>query len=180
MADEPPANAPFPAPWQCPLWRSPKLSRFGSIRGMSGEGMGAAGEPAAARPWVLVVDDDEGIRHLLDVLLADAGYAVRSAPNGAAALTLLEHNPAAPPDLVLVDVHMPVMDGRAFLQAYRRRLGRRTPVIALTAGDPGGVGLLSVEADAVLGKPFDLDDVLRLVARYATCQPGEPSPPGLT
>ena len=136
---------------------------------------GHGGQPAGARPWVLVIDDDESIRRLLDLLLVDAGYDVRAAPDGAAALALLEHDATTPPGVILVDARMPVMDGARFLQVYRQRLGRGAPVIALTAGTLASAGHLGSEADAVLRKPFDLDDVLHLVARYARRPPSKPT-----
>ena len=61
------------------------------------------GEP----PRVLVVDDDAGIRDLLDLVLTNAGYTVALAADGAAALAMVD---AVAPDVILLDMHMPVLD----------------------------------------------------------------------
>ena len=98
------------------------------------------GEP----PRVLVVDDDAGIRDLLDLALTNAGYAVALAEDGAAALAMVE---AVAPDVILLDMRMPVLDGWAFAEAYRR--GDRGDVQWYTDhGDGHAVGV--VIASAVL------------------------------
>jgi CheY-like chemotaxis protein len=65
---------------------------------------------------VLVVEDSPALRHLLAMALADEGYAVHTAADGARALELLER---LAPCLILLDLRMPVMDGPAFARAYR-------------------------------------------------------------
>jgi CheY-like chemotaxis protein len=81
----------------------------------------------------LVVDDDEGIRSLFRRALTDDGWTVDEAENGAIALELArEHRP----DLVLLDLMMPVMDGFEFVMHYRQLEGCRvTPIIVVTAKD---------------------------------------------
>ena len=69
------------------------------------------GEP----PRVLVVDD-AGIRDLLDLALAETGYAVGLAADGAAALAMVD---AVAPDVILLDMHMPALDGWAFAEWLR-------------------------------------------------------------
>jgi two-component system response regulator MprA len=112
---------------------------------------------------VLVVDDDRAIRELLRVMLEMEGYEVATADNGCAALEVLEG--AGEPWVVLMDVMMPRMGG---VEVCRRlhaagAAGRRHQVALMTAG------LMEREecpepARALLRKPFDLDDVVRLVA----------------
>jgi CheY-like chemotaxis protein/anti-sigma regulatory factor (Ser/Thr protein kinase) len=81
----------------------------------------------------LVVDDDEGIRSLFQRALADDGWTVDEAENGAIALELARMNR---PDLVLLDLMMPVMDGFEFVMHYRKLEGCRvTPIIVVTAKD---------------------------------------------
>jgi len=81
----------------------------------------------------LVVDDDEGIRSLFQRSLADDGWTVDEAENGAVALDLAGRNR---PDLVLLDLMMPVMDGFEFVMHYRKLEGcTGTPIIVVTAKD---------------------------------------------
>jgi len=81
----------------------------------------------------LVVDDDEGIRSLFQRALADDGWTVDEAENGAIALDLAGKNR---PDLVLLDLMMPVMDGFEFVMHYRKLEGcAGTPIIVVTAKD---------------------------------------------
>ena len=111
--------------------------------------------------WVLVVDDDADTRDMLTEALADEGYQVRTVASGQAALEVLGRE--GPPALILLDHRMPEMDGPAFLEAYRRPPGPHAPVVGLTAaGGPGMEG-----ADAVVAKPFALDDLSAVVERYA-------------
>jgi CheY-like chemotaxis protein len=112
---------------------------------------------------VLVIEDDESIRALISALLTEAGYSVLTAPNGAAALDLIQQQP---PSLILLDSRMPVMDGPAFLRAYRQRPGRQAPVIALSAVGTAAAWEEPALADGVLEKPFELDVLLALVDRF--------------
>ena len=88
---------------------------------------------AAGGGRALVVDDDEGIRSLFQRALAEDGWKVDEAENGAVALDLAEKNR---PDLVLLDLMMPVMDGFEFVMHYRKLEGCiGTPIIVVTAKD---------------------------------------------
>ena len=119
----------------------------------------APGVVNPARP-VLVVDDDAQVRALLTLALTDEGYGVVTAPDGKVALErVAQHQP----QLIVLDVNMPEMDGRAFLARYRLRPGAHAPVVLTTAG-ANKAEVADLEADAFLGKPFDLDDVGRTVA----------------
>jgi two-component system, cell cycle sensor histidine kinase and response regulator CckA len=78
-------------------------------------------EHSAARPTVLVVDDEDALRAAIRRLLENQGYQVIEAPNGAMALQLLEDGAAPEVSLVLTDLRMPVMDGRQLAAALARR-----------------------------------------------------------
>ena len=103
---------------------------------------------------VLVADDDPDIGAFLTDLLTAEGYAVRCAPDGAAALTDVLR---ARPDLVLSDVQMPRLDGLA-LAARLRPLG--VPVVLMSASF-----FVAVPDLPFVGKPFDLVALLDAVAR---------------
>jgi len=94
---------------------------------------------------ILVVDDQASVRQLLQEYLGEQGYRVVSAVDGQSALYTARHEQ---PDLILLDVMMPRMDGYQFLRLYRQE--RQTPVIIITARDE--------ETDAVLGLDLGADD----------------------
>jgi two-component system response regulator MprA len=107
---------------------------------------------------VLVVDDEPAVRDALERALRSQGYAVSTAVDGRDGLDRLE---AEPPDLVVLDILMPRLDG---IDACRelRASGDRTPVLMLTARDAVGdrVEGLDAGADDYLVKPFALEELL--------------------
>lgn len=107
---------------------------------------------------ILVVDDDRAIRESLDRALALEGYRVVSAADGAQALDLIvEHKP----DVVVLDLMMPNVDGLTVCRRLRARQDR-TPILMLTARTETSerVSGLDAGADDYLPKPFDLDELL--------------------
>jgi CheY-like chemotaxis protein len=122
-----------------------------------------------AQPRILVVDDDTSIRSFVEMALDSVGYAVSTAANGAQALEVTDQ---VQPDLILLDMRMPVMDGWTFARTYRAQAGPHAPIVVITAATDAGQRAAEIEADGYLGKPFDLDDLLVLVSRY-TATPGE-------
>ena len=111
---------------------------------------------------VLVVDDEADLRRLFTVVLSEGGYEVRQATNGADALAITQ---AWRPDLILLDLMMPVMNGWQFADAYGALPGEKARVVVVTAAGPGAVrsttslGVIS----AVLSKPVDVDMLLEVV-----------------
>ena len=113
---------------------------------------------------VLVVDDEDDIRGIVSEVLADEGYEVATAPHGAAALDLAG---AECPGVILLDMRMPVMNGWQFAQAYRRMPGPHAPIVVMTAASDASAWCAEIGANACLPKPFDLDDLLRVVGEHA-------------
>ncbi|MFE4859851.1 response regulator transcription factor [Streptomyces sp. NPDC056670] len=114
-------------------------------------------ETSERRRTVLVVEDDPGVRSTLDQLLRFEGYRVLLASDGLEALDLLERHR---PDLAVVDVVMPGLDGLALCRMLRRR-GDRLPVLVLTARHQIGdrVAGLDAGADDYLSKPFATEEL---------------------
>ncbi|MFD5435262.1 response regulator transcription factor [Kitasatospora sp. NPDC127067] len=117
-----------------------------------------AGHPSAR---LLVVDDEPALRDALESSLAFEGYEVATATDGYEALESVERDR---PDLVLLDIMMPRMDGLTAVRRMRSR-GDTVPVLMLTARDAVGdrVTGLDVGADDYLAKPFELDELLARV-----------------
>ncbi|QBS44998.1 response regulator transcription factor [Nocardia sp. CS682] len=110
---------------------------------------------------VLVVDDEDAVRAALVRAMDSEGYETRAAGDGAAALAEIQR---WQPEVVLLDVLMPFMDGLTACRQLRAR-GDRTPILMLTARDAVAdrVDGLDAGADDYLVKPFDLDELLARV-----------------
>ena len=115
-------------------------------------------------PLILVVDDDPDILEAVCDILESEGYRVGRARNGVEALECIE---AERPDLILLDLMMPVMDGAAFSRTFRARYpAARIPVVVITAdANPDRAG--EVGADGFLAKPFDIEALLAEVSARA-------------
>ena len=114
---------------------------------------------------VLVVDDDEIIRGFVSEALQDEGYEIRTAANGRHALDVLRE---WKPNLIVLDLMMPEMDGWTF-RAEQRKLPEAAdvPVVVLSAVRDLRAQAAALGAASVLGKPFELDDLLQTVSRFA-------------
>lgn len=120
------------------------------------------------RPMVLVVDDEPDIRRLVGDALRLEGYQVRTAGDGQEALQRVAEER---PDLILLDLMMPVMDGRQFCRLLARAPSRaerpaRIPVILLSADRRLREQAEELGAAGYLAKPFDLDDLLTAVQHH--------------
>lgn len=130
--------------------------------------------PPGRKARVLVVDDHRDTRKLTELLLQDAGYDVRTAEDGEAALDVAR---AWRPEVIVTDIFMDGMDGVDLIATVRRQ-GWRTKVVAVSAGwrrpashgaAEGGPDILedavAAGADATLLKPLDARELVRTVAR---------------
>lgn len=124
---------------------------------------------SAHPPRILVVDDEPGTVEVLSMVLTDAGYRATGASDGAEALASMAVDP---PDVVLLDLVMPSMDGSRVHHAMTRdvRLAR-VPVVLMSGVDEGHARRRCPGAAHVLRKPFSLD-VLLAVVRRAAARPG--------
>jgi two-component system OmpR family response regulator len=111
---------------------------------------------------VLIIDDEDSLREMVGLALELEGYEVLSAPDGVRGLEIIRQHD---PDVVLLDMRMPGMDGWQFMEAYRREPVQRARVIIFTAAQDSLARVEEAKANAVLPKPFDLDQLLALVAQ---------------
>ena len=124
---------------------------------------------------VLIVEDEKNISDLLELYLKKEGYTVHTAADGGEGLSLFR---SLKPDLVLLDLMMPVMDGWSVCKAIRAE--SQTPVIMLTAKSETDdkVAGLKIGADDYITKPFDMKEVLARIE--AVLRRSEPAAPETT
>jgi chemosensory pili system protein ChpA (sensor histidine kinase/response regulator) len=124
-----------------------------------------------AGPRILVVDDNDALRENITETLELEGYAVEGVASGPAALEVLARDPL--PGVVLIDMLMPGMNGRELVTRLRRdpRLARLK--VVLVSGLAPARDALPV--DAVLGKPFGVADLLRVIERLLAEAAGAPA-----
>jgi signal transduction histidine kinase len=117
-----------------------------------------------ASPRILVVDDDPDVRDELAQTLRDGGYGVDTAVNGSDALARLREGPTLP-SMILLDLRMPVMDGRAFLAQRRLEPTLASVPVAVITAESDLDGLSDVRI--VLPKPLDASTLMATVQRHA-------------
>lgn len=124
--------------------------------------------------WVYVIDDDDAIRTVIVDALREEGYEVECATNGAEAMAYLQQCGERQPDLILLDLFMPLQHGRDFATQYRQLAVPHAPIVAITAARDAGERAAQLEADGLVTKPFAIGDLLREVGRHvhATAPPG--------
>lgn len=112
---------------------------------------------------ILVADDDPGIGEMLHEMLSDAGYEADIEVNGQAVRQLAEPFP----DLLLLDIRLSGTDGRTICEQLKRQPAtRHLPIIFLSAHKDTQQIAREAGADAFLAKPFEMADLLSLVAKY--------------
>jgi two-component system copper resistance phosphate regulon response regulator CusR len=111
---------------------------------------------------ILVVEDESLIRHLVVDTLTDEGHSVLSAASGEDALDRLDGQQN--PDLLIVDLRMPGMSGQEFVRR-QRECGDSIPVVVLSGSSEAKQVGQELGAVAVIHKPFDLDELIRVVQR---------------
>src|SRR5213078_550247 len=122
----------------------------------------AFGMTSRPRP-VLIVDDDVETLSVERELLAESGFRVVEARDGAEALRAVQEDP---PAVVVLDVQMPGMDGPSFVLELRIALRRVPPVILTGVADPRREAD-RCNAEAYLSKPFDAQQLVSVVRRFA-------------
>ena len=121
------------------------------------------GEKTSMTSRILVVDDYPSIRTFISMALVNEGYEVHLANDGVEALSFLEDNQ---PALILLDMRMPDMDGRTFVNKYRKLTQLHSPIVVMTAAHDFEETIRNMHVAGVLQKPFSFDDLLGVVTRF--------------
>lgn len=117
----------------------------------------------AERAHILVVDDDHELRDTLREVLEDLGYSVEAAVDGRDALSRLRSK-ARRPDLILLDLQMPNLDGAGFRNEQLRHEDiAQIPVALLTADREGKAKAAALHTDAYLSKPLKLLELMTVI-----------------
>lgn len=120
-----------------------------------------------ARGRVVIAEDEPEIREVIAEALSLEGYSVEAVAHGRAALDVIER---MVPDVLLLDMRMPILDGWGLAAELKRR-GIRVPIVVMTAAVTARLWAAEIGADAYLAKPFDLDDLFDVLERF--CRPRE-------
>lgn len=123
-------------------------------------------ERSRAPPKVLAIEDDEDLLYLVVAILEGEGYEVSTAQNGLQALQRISEQM---PDLILLDMRMPVMNGWAFAAEYDRRYrgaARRAPIVVVTAAEHAAKRAREIGADDYILKPFSRRDLSAKVGTH--------------
>jgi two-component system response regulator (stage 0 sporulation protein F) len=116
---------------------------------------------------VLIMEDEPGIKMVLEMVLREEGHQVTAVEDGQRGLQALESG--TPPDVVFVDLHMPIVDGQTVLERMQSSpLLRGIPAVLMT-GDGASSPLLPPRSHyaAILSKPFDIWDVVQQARRLS-------------
>jgi DNA-binding response OmpR family regulator len=109
---------------------------------------------------ILIVDDDPLLLEPIATALELAGYTTRTARGGEQALTMIQRNR---PAVVLLDLHMPGLDGRGLVRELARRK-INVPTVLMSANDDVGRAAADLQVEAYLSKPFAVQELLEVIA----------------
>ncbi len=113
---------------------------------------------------ILIIEDDQDILFSLHILLEGEGYAVQTAENGAIALDFLKTHDI--PDLILLDMQMPVMSGWDFAAEFATKYDHLCPIVVMTAAANAEKRARDINAVEWIEKPFDLNKLLTIIEKY--------------
>lgn len=114
---------------------------------------------------VLVVDDDPDLLELISFVLEAEGFKTNAAADGVQALGAIEKQM---PDLILLDMKMPIMNGWEFAAEFRRMFEVRAPIVVVTAAEDAGKRAEEIGASGWISKPFDVAALVKVVRRLTT------------
>ena len=120
---------------------------------------------------IMIVDDDPDIRELMKIFLEADGYHVHVAADGIQALEQL--HAGARPDLILLDLMMPRMDGEQFMKEIRGTRFAKIPVVIISGHSAVRRKTRELEAASFLMKPVEFNELLKTVRRFALAKPND-------
>ena len=123
----------------------------------------------AAGASILVVEDDADLLSLMEMILGEGGYRVRTAREGGEALARVGEEM---PGLVFLDMRMPGMNGWEFAREFRARHGAACPIVVVTAAEDARRRAEEIAAQGWIAKPFQIADVLAAAARHVGAPDG--------
>ncbi|AEF93351.1 response regulator receiver protein [Desulfotomaculum nigrificans CO-1-SRB] len=118
---------------------------------------------------VLIVDDQVGVRYLLEILVKESGHRAHTAQNGVEAVEKVR---SIKPDLVFMDVRMPIMNGLEALGKIKM-IAPRTQVVMMTAYSAEDTATIALQKGALkcMSKPFDVEEIKEILENFAwNCQ----------
>ena len=110
---------------------------------------------------ILIVDDQIDLTMLIKEELEEKNYQVVTATNGQETLDIIAREGI--PQLILLDMNMPIMNGWAFSQKFTDIYGRACPIVIMTAADDSPTRAMEIGADSYLGKPFEFETLNKTV-----------------
>lgn len=110
---------------------------------------------------VMVIEDDTDIRTSLKEILELQGYDVLTAENGLDALSVLKGS--AKPNLILLDMKMPIMDGWEFAEKFHKTYDNSTPIVVVTAAADAEQRAKDIHATGWISKPFEMGEMLKKI-----------------
>jgi two-component system chemotaxis response regulator CheY len=121
-------------------------------------------------PLIFVIEDEKDIRESLTEAIENEGYSAISASNGRVAISMFEdenQNPAKLPDLILLDLLMPQMNGATFLaEARKNRRLAKVPIVLMSADRKMAQKASHLGADGHLHKPLELEDLFAAIEKH--------------
>jgi DNA-binding response OmpR family regulator len=130
--------------------------------GPAGDDLRQVGQKGGSHARVLVVEDDTSTRDTVMSALDDVGISCLGVPDGTAALAECQRRD---PDLIVLDLALPGLDGARFADAYRRIPGSRARIIVVSGTERATETAARIRADAFFSKPFKLEALISLTER---------------
>ena len=109
---------------------------------------------------VLVIEDDQDIRQIMEMILVDEGYRVATAVDGVAGVA---EAATFDPDIIVLDLQMPRLHGGDVIRAYRRRSDARAKIVVVSATPRNDPIIGQLRVDDFIKKPFEMNDLVRRV-----------------
>ena len=120
-------------------------------------------------PQILLVEDETAVQDAIGRALAGRGYQVLTASDGATALKLTEQSS---PALIILDIYLPILDGRQFVHLYRQRPAPQVPILVITGKGYAAQRAAALDAAGYLAKPFTPKELLATVGAVLGSPPG--------